>query len=131
MTKKISIGPGKFLSIDLSKEVPLGVYNILFPSNSTPVKDALQEVLDVAKGTGGNVLASDVMIHDNRPLYKKVGSGFSSLTGNLVGTDGILTKNPFIAPIILFGIVGLLVFKYGRKPIMKLIKREKSEEKKD
>ena len=131
ITKKLNIDPGKILDIDLSKEVPLGDYNILFPSNSTPVKDALQEVLDVAKGTGGNVLASDVMIHDNRPLYKKVGSGFSSLTGNLVGTDGILTKNPFIAPIILFGIVGLLVFKYGRKPIMKLIKREKSEEKKD
>ena len=78
-----------------------------------------------------SVLAADVEIHDNRPVYKKIASGLSSISGALVGSDGVLAKNPLVAPITLVVIVLLLVFRYGRKPIMNLIKGKKDDKKED
>ena len=75
------------------------------------------------------VLAADVEIHDNRPVYKKIASGFASISGSLVGADGLLTKNPLIAPIVLAVILLLIIFRYGRKPIMRLIRRKKDGDK--
>jgi hypothetical protein len=77
------------------------------------------------------VLADGVTIHDNRPIYKKVASGIGSISGALVGSDGILAKNPLIAPITLVVIILLLVFRYGRRPIMNLIKGKKDGKKED
>ena len=141
ITKKINIDAGKFLSLDLSKEVPLGVYDIIVPLKEGlgPIKEVvnetIQDVLDSAQeGLGnlftenGSLLASDVTIHDNRPIYKKVASGLASISANLVGSDGVLAKNPLIAPIVLVTVILLLIARYGRKPIMRLFKRNKDEE---
>lgn len=140
--KSIKVEPSKILSIDLSKEVPLGIYDVKIPLKEgiEPVKDKVEGIIkDIAGSAGenlvpgkaeeGDVLAADVEIHDNRPVYKKIASGLSSISGALVGADGVLAKNPLIAPITLVAIVLLLVFRYGRKPIMNLIRRKKEDEK--
>lgn len=144
LAKKIKVEPGKILNVDLSKEVPLGIYNILVPLKEglAPFQKKLNETLGGAKqsvqeGLSGilpgneDILASEVTIHDNRPIYKKIATSFSTITGTLVGANGLLTRNPLIAPISLFVIVSLLVLRYGRKPIMRLIKRKKDEGKGD
>lgn len=148
ITKEISVGPGKLVSIDLSKEVPLGIYDIKMPVQEgiEPVKDKVEDVIqgiaDSAKDNIGNLLpgsaesnenllADNVEIRDNRPIYKKVATGLSSISGALVGSDGVLAKNPLIAPITLVAIILLLVFKYGRKPIMALIKGKKDDKEED
>jgi|GEM_PF-2341929 hypothetical protein len=138
--KKINVDPGKILNIDLSKEVPLGIYDVLLPVKEglEPVKESFSEKTSEAADSAssllpekGKVLADGVTIHDNRPIYKKVASGIGSISGALVGSDGILAKNPLIAPITLVVIILLLVFRYGRRPIMNLIKGKKDGKKED
>lgn len=140
ITKKVNVEPGKILGIDLSKEVPLGKYDIKLPIKEgiEQFKEKASELVQNAIGqTGENlanplqeneVLAGNVTIHDNRPVYKKIASGFASISGNLVGADGLLAKNPLIAPVVLLVIVLLVVLRYGRKPIMQLIRRKKDDE---
>ena len=143
VTKSVKVDPSKILNIDLSREVPLGIYDVKIPLKEgiEPVKGKIKEIVQGIAGPAGenlapgkteegDVLAADVEIHDNRPVYKKIASGISSISGALVGADGVLAKNPLIAPITLTVIVLLLVFRYGRKPIMNLI-RGKKDDKKD
>lgn len=139
ITKIINIEPGKILSIDLSKEVPSGIYDILLPLKEgiEPITDAVQNAVQesvesmLPEGEVKDaVLATSVQLHDNRPVYKKIATGFASISNAIVGADGLLTRNPVIAPSILFFILLLIVLRYGRKPIMSLFKRRK-EEKKD
>ena len=129
ITKKIKVEPGKILSFDLSKEVPLGIYDVILP-----LKEGLLESISSLNlfPEKSSVLAEDVTIHDNRPFYKRVLSSFGSFSGLIVGSDGLLAKNPIIAPMILVIIILLIIFRYGRKPIMRLIKgkKEDKEEKK-
>ena len=142
--KKISVEPGKLLSIDLSKEVPLGIYDIKLPMKEglEPVREKVGEIIQSAAESAQeslinllpeneNLLASDVEIHDNRPLYKKFTGSLSSLGGTLVGADGLLAKNPLLAPAILIAIVLIIVFRYGRKPIIRLIKGKKDDNNKE
>ena len=142
--KKISIEPGRIVNVDLSKEVPLGIYNVTLPfkegigSINEKINDTLQNWIASAEGglssilpQKENVLAADVTIHDNRPVYKKIAGGINSISGALVGSDGLLSKNPVVAPMILIAVVLLVAFRYGRKPIMRLIRRRKEDDKKD
>ncbi|MBI2660475.1 hypothetical protein HYX07_04905 [Candidatus Woesearchaeota archaeon] len=146
ITKNIKVEPSKILSIDLSKEVPLGIYNVKIPFKEgiEPLKEKVEGVIEnIAESAkdasllpeqteeNENLLAANVEIHDNRPVYKKIASGLSSISGALVGADGVLAKNPLIAPIALTVIVLLLVFRYGRKPIMNLIRGKKDDKKND
>ena len=135
ITKKVGVRPGKSLSIDLSKEVPSGIYDVIV---------ALKEGIEPTSGnTIGNlvgtaeqslanllpeketILADNVNIHDNRPVYKKVATGLSAVSAALVGADGLLARNPVIAPAVLVTIILAIVFHYGKKPIIRLIKRKK------
>src|SRR3989338_2571507 len=135
LTKKISIEPGKLLGIDLSKEVPLGIYDILIGMKegikpfSIGLNESLQSLKDGASTLGEkeSMLAGNVQIHDNRPAYRKIATSFESISARLVGADGYMSKNPLIAPIALVAILLLLVFRYGRKPIMNLLKGRKKE----
>ena len=135
ITKKISVNPGKILSIDLSKEVPFGIYNIIAPLKEglEPLKESLNETLQSFFGneTAENVLASDIVIHDNRPLYKRIGTVLSSISGSITGTNGLLARNPFIAPITLLIILSLIIFRYGRKPLMNFFRKKKDDENKE
>ncbi len=137
--KKINVEPGKILNIDLSKEVPLGVYDIKIPfkeglSSKEKINETIEKLKSIqqklidSKPDYKNILASKVTIHDNRPVYKRVASGFASISGALVGADGMLAKNPLIAPIILVVILLLIIFRYGRKPIIRLIRGKKDDE---
>lgn len=139
--KKVKIEPGKTISIDLSREVPLGNYNIALPLKEglVPIKEKLTENFEnVVKSTkeslsglfttNNSILASDVTIHDNRPVYKKLGSGIKSMSSLIVGADGVLAKNPIAAPMIIMVIVLLIVFRYGRKPILRLIRGRRKDE---
>jgi len=130
ITKKIKIEPGKLLSIDLSKEVPQGIYDVLVPLREgfSPIQ-SINNTLSNLFNSNINLLAGNVTIHDNRPVYRKLGSGLASISSSLVGADGILAKNPIIAPLILVAILLLIIFRYGRKPLMRLIKRKKDDEK--
>ncbi|MBI3027283.1 hypothetical protein HYY70_04150 [Candidatus Woesearchaeota archaeon] len=143
ISKKVRVEPGKFISVDLSKEVPSGIYDVIVPLKEglAPIgekaHDALQNAVQSAKEGLSNllqekqsVLADDVTIHDNRPVLKKIASGLESVSGALVGANGVLTKNPLVAPLILVAIVAILVMRYGRKPIMKLIRGKKEDEEK-
>ena len=127
VSKDIEIQPGKLLSVDLSREVPQGIYNVM-----VPLKEAIDEAQEAANASleSEKLLASGVAISDNRPAYKKIGSGISSVSGSLVGADGLLTKHPLVGPAILLSIISLLAFKYGRKPLMGILKRKKKDEEK-
>ena len=85
VTRKVKIEPSKTLYIDLSTEVPYGIYDILVPlkeglepialkSNAT-LSDVIASAKDGISGLlpqGTSLLAGDVTIHDNRPWYKKI-----------------------------------------------------------
>ncbi|MBI2658895.1 hypothetical protein HYX05_02210 [Candidatus Woesearchaeota archaeon] len=140
ITKNIKIEPGKLLDIDLSKEVPLGVYDVLMQikegigTSKEKIQNVIESAQESAAGSAAekeDVLAADVTIHDNRPLYKKITGSLSSMQARIVGSDGLLAKNPLIAPIALVAVLFLLVFRYGRKPIMRLIKGRKNDENKE
>ena len=144
ITKKINIDPGKIINFDLSKEVPLGIYNVLLPLKEGlgPIKEKINETIQNAiqstqEGLSSllldntALLASDVTIHDNRPIYKRIVTSLGAISGSLVGASGVLAKNPIIAPTILVVILFIIIFRYGRKPIMKLIKRKKEDDKKE
>ncbi len=143
ITKNIKIEPGKIIKFDLSEEVPLGVYDVVIS-----IKEGLKPISEILNQTiqnitnfsqeslsniwsSASILADDVTIHDNRPIYKKIASGVSSVSGALVGADGLLTRNPILAPLVLVVIVLLLVVRYARKPIMKMFKGRKEESKKE
>ncbi|MBI2654301.1 hypothetical protein HYX02_05845 [Candidatus Woesearchaeota archaeon] len=141
ITKKVKVEPGKAISIDLSKEVPFGIYDVVLPVKEglEPLKEEIDEkiknltesAIQKLAAEKEKLLAKDVTIHDDRPLYKKFASSFSSISSGLIGSDGILTKNPLIAPIILVVILLAVVFRYGRRPIMRLIKGKKDDENKE
>ncbi len=133
ITKKISVDPGKLLAFDLSQEVPEGFYNVMLEATGNAVA-AITEKIDESIGEAASkeeVLAENTKIDDNRPFYRRIASNFNTISSSLVGADGILSRNPLIAPTILIGIILLLAVKYGRKPLMKLIRREKKEEPKE
>ena len=131
LTKEISIEPGKLISIDLSKEVPEGIYNVLLEKAKDLAAPLIENVNESMDSVSEDILAENTKIEDNRPIYKRLISGIGSITGGLAGADGLLTKNPLVAPMLLAAVILLLVIRYGRKPIMSLIKREKKEEPKE
>ncbi len=125
ITKDVSVDPAKLLQIDLSQEVPFGIYDIILnKSSNDSIQDAKAFLASSARDAG-SILANSVTIHDNRPVYKKIAGGFSHASGALVGTKGMLTRNPSIASLIIIILVGIIVIYYGRRPLMKLIRREK------
>jgi len=144
LTKKLNIEPGKIWSFDLSKEVPSGVYDILLPIKHglASIKDNLNrtlhniigqnqensELLNSSSSQNERLLATEVTIHDNRPIYKKITSSLSSASGAIVGADGLLARKPLLAPAIVIVIILLLLLRYVRKPIMRLFKGKKDEE---
>ena len=131
VTKKISIDPGKVLSIDLSKEVPEGLYNIFVPlkadleSIKKALNDTEQNLMNFNHGnnTLQKILADNALIHDNRPVYKKIAAGLSSISANLVGSNGFVTNIPWLAPLVLVSILLILLVRYGRKPIASVYRK--------
>ncbi len=127
ITKKIFAEPGKLVAIDLSREVPFGIYNVIAPLKQG--LSTLDDVLDEIRSSGNqSILVSNAEIHDNRPAYKKLASNIDSISGTLTGADGLLTKHPLITPTILVVILVAIIFHYGRKPILNILRRDKNKE---
>ena len=105
--KKLALAPGQVERILLSKELQTGTYDIEVPIGmrlSTQTNESDIQAL----------IADDVSVIDSRSPIKKIGSGLGSMTGAVIGADGVLTKNPWYAPIVLFSIIGLIGLYYTR-----------------
>ncbi|HLC61258.1 MAG TPA: hypothetical protein VJJ52_07575 [Candidatus Nanoarchaeia archaeon] len=133
ISKKINIEPGKILFIDLSKEVPGGVYRIILPlkKDINAIQEAInQTARDLSNIADGNspmqkILAENAIIHDNRPIYKKITTGISSISASLVGSDGAITQIPWLAPLLFISILLVLLVRYGKKPIAGIYRKIK------
>ena len=143
LSKSINLAPGESMSFDLSREVPSGIYDVAMniKKGLEPVTgNVMQVIQNIVQSQNGNtselaqtenVLANGVEIHDNRPAYKKIGSSLSSISGNLIGADGLLSKNGWLAPLVLIGVLLLVVIRYGRKPLFHMFKKDKEEKEKE
>ena len=106
ITKKLSLDPGETTTVDLSKEVPYGIYSI----------------------TGAGVAIEDVTIHDNRPLHKKTIDGVKTITGSIFGSDSELSSKSVITVIILIVAILLIIAYYKRGHIKQKISKKTEEE---
>lgn len=118
INKRINLKPGETLSIDLSKEVPYGSYDIILPQTETKTENE----------TSATNIIEDVIISDNRPAYKKVSSIVGAVSGFVVNTGGYIASRPLLASIILIVIILLIVLYYSRGAIMNKIRGEKPED---
>jgi len=113
VNKKINLNPGETIEVDLSEEVPLGNYDILLETEE-----------NVSIGlTSESLLAGNVLIHDNRPLLKKVSSQLGQVTGFIIGSDGIVSRSSWYGPLLLGAILITIVFYYGRFTLFGLLRR--------
>jgi hypothetical protein len=106
--ENVELDPGEMGTIDLSKEVPYGHYTILVPQLTAQLleENATQEE--------EMVLAEDVEIHDGRSAFKKTSSGLKGITGNIVGSDGVITRNGWTAPVLLVSVIVIIGLYYTR-----------------
>ncbi len=111
INKKIELKPGEKITIQLSKEVPQGTYDITLP----------EEVAEE------NVI-KDVSIEDKRNVLKKTADGMSIITGAVVSTAGYIASKPILATIILVLITLGTVTYYSKDFIVSKIKRKKPED---
>ena len=136
--KKLNLEPGEVKEIDLSREVPYGRYDVTLPVVSSEEETSASSGEEAAD-TGGEeeVVSSEeepnfvenAEIQDNRPVYKKVGSGvgtgFGMVTGAAIGTVGFVSTKPLAASIILVVIILVIVLFYSRDIIKSKIGRVK------
>lgn len=115
--KHITLNPGESVTIDPSTEAEAGVYEILLgnpeDSNST---------LHLENSAESVVAESLNVTEDNRPAYKKIGSGLKGMTASVIGADGLLTKNRLAAPLVLISVVLGTVFLFAKNKIFKLFR---------
>ena len=95
--KKLSLDPGESLSIDLSKEVPEGLYQL-----TLPIRDAI---------TGAEKTITNITLLDNRNIAKKGASSLTSITGTAIAKVKSTVFRPLVASLIIGVLVfGLLIF---------------------
>lgn len=114
INKKVDLKPGEKITIDLSKEVPQGTYDIILPEDAVSIDE--------------NVIIEDVLISDNRSVPKKITGAMSVVTGAVVSTVGYITSRPILAAIILSLVVIGTVARYSKDFIINKIKGKKEED---
>ncbi|MBI2651391.1 hypothetical protein HYX01_02890 [Candidatus Woesearchaeota archaeon] len=119
--KKIALNPEEETSIELSKEVPEGTYDIILPENAVNLEAIKNESNFIAKP---NVLKG-VNIDDNRPVIKKAAHAFSTVTGAVAGTASYVASNPTLATIIITLIILVTVAYYSKGVIARRVRRKK------
>ena len=122
INKKIDLKPGEKVTIDLSKEVPQGTYDIILP------EDAISESNTNQSGNAPEVaenVIKNVSIDDNRPLLKKTADGMSAVTGAVISTAGYIASKPALAATILILIILGTVARYSKDVIINKIKGKK------
>ena len=133
INKKIDLEPGEKITIDLSKEVPQGTYDIILPEDA--VEDSVQSegtdegVLseDSTEVTGPVNVIQDVQIDDNRNVIKKTADGMSSITGAVVGAAGYVASKPLLATTILVLIILGTITRYSWGFIKSKVRGKKDE----
>jgi len=114
INEKINLVPGEKISIDLSKEVPRGNYDIILPGDVVESEDS-------AEGAGAVNVIQDVVIDDNRNVLKKTADGIasvtgavvSSITGAVVSAAGYVASRPILAAIFLILIILGTIMRYS------------------
>mgnify|MGYP001226395611 CR=1 FL=1 len=100
INKKIDLEVGEKITIDLSKEVPQGTYDIILPQEVVEEEDLEVEQTNVIE---------DVQIDDNRNVVKKTTDSMSVITGAVVGAAGYVASRPLLATgILAFIIIGVV-----------------------
>ena len=115
INKKIKLDPGEIITIDLSKEVPLGIYDVTLPEEKAEAAGqgtAASNESEAAEEVAENVF-QDVPIEDKRNVLKKTADGMSAVTGAVVGTAGYIASRPLLASIILVLIILATVLHYS------------------
>jgi len=130
INKKINLEPEQVITIDLSKEVPQGTYDILLPKEivektSEVESEDNESVQEVVEQTN---LIENVQIDDNRNLLKKTTAGVSGITGAVVGAAGYVSSRPVLAAAILALIILATVTHYSWGFIRNKVKGGKREE---
>ncbi|MCH8329071.1 MAG: hypothetical protein IIB81_01615 [Nanoarchaeota archaeon] len=113
LNKKIDLKPEEKITIDLSKEVPEGIYDI---------------TIKTKEGIETTNVTEDVPIDDNRNVIKKTADGMSAITGAVVGAAGYVASRPTLAAIILILIVLGTVARYSKGFIINKIKGKKEDD---
>jgi hypothetical protein len=128
INKKIKLGPGEKITIDLSKEVPRGIYDIVLPEDSA---DAIAEEADDESSAETfwpvNVI-KDVLIDDNRNVLKKTAESMSAVSGAVVGAAGYVASRPTLAAIALVLIILGTVIRYSWGFIKNTVKGKKEDD---
>ena len=128
VNKKINLNPGEEITIDLSKEVPEGTYDITLPKETV---EATQEAPvsngSVATANVSENVFQDIPIEDNRNVLKKTADGMSSILGAVVGAAGYIASRPLLASVILVLIILATVLHYSWGTIKSRIKGKKDD----
>lgn len=101
VTEKVDMAPGQTLTLDLSKEVPQGIYDISIAQHNF----------------------ENVQIDDNRPVMKKYADTLPLITGAVVNGAGFVVSRPWLASVIIVIIILGIVTYYGKG----LIKKKKDD----
>jgi hypothetical protein len=115
VNKKIRLKPQESMTLDLSKEVPRGTYDMTLPQENYE-SNADNDELETA------TVIKDVPIEDNRNLLKKTGSGLSGVTGAVISAASIIASKPKLASIALVTIILGVVTYYSRGVILRKVK---------
>ena len=131
INEKINLEPGEKITIDLSKEVPQGTYDIILPEEI--VDDTVQgedtngssgQTEDSTDVAGPVNIIQDVQIDDNRNVIKKI-------TGEVVGAAGYVASKPLLASTFLILIILGTVTRYSWGFIKNRIKGKKEDSTED
>tara|TARA_Y100000294_G_scaffold178065_1_gene207096 strand:- start:686 stop:2221 length:1536 start_codon:yes stop_codon:yes gene_type:complete len=150
INKKLKLELLESITIDLSKEVPQGTYDITLPEDAVEESsDDVEEIvndedisdvgeLDDKAEEGADEISQevfgpmnvikDVLIEDNRNVIKKTAGGLSTVTGAVISSAKIIASKPTLASIILVTIILGIITYYNRGFIVNTIKRKKPED---
>ncbi|HLC65884.1 MAG TPA: hypothetical protein VJI46_07220 [Candidatus Nanoarchaeia archaeon] len=106
LSRELSLEPGASETIDLSREVPGGVYTITMPENTA----------------GNEEVIRDVAVEDNRPITRKVSQALIGVTGHSTAFKSSGLK---IAPYILIAVLIGLIAYFSPKNMIKMPKMPK------
>ncbi len=129
INKKVELKAGEKITIDLSKEVPQGTYDVILPKElvetDAPAVDSNNESEGAQEVVEQTNVAENVEIEDNRNVIKKTADGMSAVTGAVVGAAGYVASRPTIAAIILVLIILGTVTRYSWSFVKNKVKGKK------
>ena len=127
ITKNIDLGLGEKTIIDVSKDVPQGIYDIVLPEEAVEVDETVDEGSENVGDMAQKNVIKDVSIEDNRDVMKKTTGRISSITGAVAGMADYVASRPTLAAFILIFIILGTVMRYSWSFIKNKIKGKKDE----